>query len=120
MLNIQKNQYIGTQKQQGFTLIELMVVIVILGVLAALVVPNVMGNKERADTQKAVSDIVSLESALDMYKLDNNRYPSTEQGLKALVTKPTVQPEPIMTCTPSSPVSVPVVAALSEAENVLP
>lgn len=49
MLNIQKNQYIGTQKQQGFTLIELMVVIVILGVLAALVVPNVMGNKERAD-----------------------------------------------------------------------
>ncbi|MBA0204194.1 MULTISPECIES: type II secretion system major pseudopilin GspG [Pectobacterium] len=80
--------------QRGFTLLEIMVVIVILGVLASLVVPNLMGNKEKADRQKAVSDIVSLESALDMYKLDNNRYPSTEQGLKALVTKPTVQPEP--------------------------
>ncbi len=81
-------------RQRGFTLLEIMVVIVILGVLASLVVPNLMGNKEKADRQKAVSDIVSLESALDMYKLDNNRYPSTEQGLKALVTKPTVQPEP--------------------------
>lgn len=94
MLNIQKNQYIGTQKQQGFTLIELMVVIVILGVLAALVVPNVMGNKERADTQKAVSDIVALENALDMYKLDNHRYPTTEQTLEALVTLPTINPLP--------------------------
>ncbi|MEH0835150.1 type II secretion system major pseudopilin GspG [Pectobacterium cacticida] len=80
--------------QRGFTLLEIMVVIVILGVLASLVVPNLMGNKEKADRQKAISDIVSLESALDMYKLDNNRYPSTEQGLQALVTKPTVQPEP--------------------------
>ncbi|WP_037035595.1 MULTISPECIES: type II secretion system major pseudopilin GspG [Rahnella] len=94
MLNIQKNQYIGTQRQQGFTLIELMVVIVILGVLAALVVPNVMGNKERADTQKAVSDIVALENALDMYKLDNHRYPTTEQTLEALVTLPTINPLP--------------------------
>ncbi len=71
-----------------------MVVIVILGVLAALVVPNVMGNKERADTQKAVSDIVALENALDMYKLDNHRYPTTEQTLEALVTLPTINPLP--------------------------
>lgn len=82
------------QRQRGFTLLEIMVVIVILGVLASLVVPNLMGNKEKADRQKAISDIVSLESALDMYKLDNNRYPTTEQGLQALVKKPTVQPEP--------------------------
>lgn len=80
--------------QQGFTLMELMVVIVILGVLASLVVPNLMGNKERADRQKAVSDIVALENALDMYKLDNHKYPTTSQGLNALVTKPTTNPVP--------------------------
>ncbi len=68
------------RRQSGFTLLEVMVVIVILGILASLVVPNLMGNKEKADQQKAVSDIVALENALDMYKLDNNRYPTTEQG----------------------------------------
>ncbi|MEW7312589.1 type II secretion system major pseudopilin GspG [Buttiauxella gaviniae] len=83
-----------THAQRGFTLLELMVVIVILGVLASLVVPNLMGNKERADKQKAVSDIVALENALDMYKLDNHRYPTTSQGLDALVTKPTTNPLP--------------------------
>lgn len=82
------------QRQRGFTLLEIMVVIVIIGILASLVVPNLMGNKEKADHQKAVSDIMALESALDMYKLDNSRYPSTEQGLQALVTKPSAQPEP--------------------------
>ncbi|MCW2475824.1 MULTISPECIES: type II secretion system major pseudopilin GspG [unclassified Symbiopectobacterium] len=80
--------------QQGFTLLEIMVVIVILGVLASMVVPSLMGNKDKADRQKAVSDIVALESALDMYRLDNQRYPSTEQGLTALVKKPVIQPEP--------------------------
>ncbi|HFS5793973.1 TPA: type II secretion system major pseudopilin GspG [Citrobacter werkmanii] len=79
-------------KQRGFTLMELMVVIVILGVLASLVVPNLMGNKDRADRQKAVTDIVALENALDMYKLDNHRYPTTEQGMEALVTAPTLTP----------------------------
>lgn len=82
------------QRQAGFTLLEIMVVIVILGILASLVVPNLMGNKEKADHQKAVSDIVALESALDMYKLDNSRYPITDQGLNALVTKPGQPPEP--------------------------
>lgn len=84
----------STQRQSGFTLLEIMVVIVILGILASLVVPNLMGNKEQADRQKAVSDIVALENALDMYKLDNSRFPTTEQGLEALVTKPQSEPEP--------------------------
>ena len=81
-------------RQAGFTLLELMVVIVILGVLASMVVPNLMGNKEKADAQKATSDIVALEGSLDMYKLDNHRYPTTEQGLQALVTKPEIAPIP--------------------------
>ncbi|GLS83471.1 type II secretion system major pseudopilin GspG [Paraferrimonas haliotis] len=83
-----------SKRQTGFTLLEVMVVIVILGILASLVVPNLMGNKEQADRQKAVSDIVALESALDMYRLNNNRYPTTEQGLDALVNRPTISPEP--------------------------
>ncbi|WP_075182209.1 type II secretion system major pseudopilin GspG [Pantoea sp. 1.19] len=81
-------------RQRGFTLLEIMVVIVILGVLASLVIPSLMGNKDRADRQKAVSDIVTLENALDMYKLDNGRYPTTEQGLQALVSAPVLAPVP--------------------------
>ncbi len=81
------------RKQTGFTLLEVMVVEVILGILASFVVPNLLGNKEKADQQKAVTDIVALENALDMYKLDNSVYPTTDQGLEALVTKPT-NPEP--------------------------
>jgi general secretion pathway protein G len=82
------------RKQSGFTLLEVMVVVVILGVLASFVVPNLLGNKEKADQQKAVSDITSLENALDMYKLDNSVYPTTDQGLEALVSKPSGSPEP--------------------------
>ncbi|GAB3532353.1 type II secretion system protein GspG [Photobacterium proteolyticum] len=82
------------RKQRGFTLLEVMVVIVILGVLASLVVPNLLGNKEKADQQKVVTDISALEQALDMYKLDNSVYPNTDQGLDALVTKPSSSPEP--------------------------
>ena len=82
------------KKQSGFTLLEIMVVIVILGVLASFVAPNVIGNKEKADKQKAVSDIVALENALDMYRLDNNHYPTTQQGLEALISKPAGAPEP--------------------------
>ena len=81
-MTLKKN---SLKRQAGFTLLELMVVIVILGVLASMVVPNLMGNKEKADIQKATSDIVALEGSLDMYKLDNHRYPTTEQGLKALL-----------------------------------
>lgn len=83
-----------SRKQGGFTLLEVMVVIVILGVLASLVVPNLLGNKEKADQQKAVTDIVALENALDMYKLDSSVYPTTDQGLDALVSKPSSSPEP--------------------------
>lgn len=84
------------RRQQGFTLMELMVVIVILGMLAALVVPNLMGNKEQADKQKVVVDIQQLENALDLYKMNNGFYPTTEQGLEALVTQPTSEPVPRM------------------------
>ncbi|MGL5432550.1 MAG: type II secretion system major pseudopilin GspG, partial [Plesiomonas shigelloides] len=78
----------GQSLARGFTLLEVMVVIVILGILASLVVPNLLGNKEKADQQKVVTDLVALENSLDMYKLDNSVYPSTEQGLQALVSKP--------------------------------
>ncbi|QUM91041.1 type II secretion system major pseudopilin GspG [Moritella sp. 36] len=82
------------RSMSGFTLLEIMVVIVILGILASMVIPNLLGNKEKADRQKVVSDIVALENAMDMYKLDNSRYPTTEQGLDALVEMPDVDPEP--------------------------
>jgi general secretion pathway protein G len=81
-------------KQRGFTLLEVMVVIVILGILASIVAPNILGNKEQADQKKAVTDIVALENALDMYKLDNSVYPTTDQGLDALVSEPSISPEP--------------------------
>lgn len=72
----------------GFTLIELMVVIVILGILAMYIGPKIMGRPEEAKRVKAKIDIVSLETALKLYKLDNGAYPSTEQGLQALVEPP--------------------------------
>jgi general secretion pathway protein G len=75
--------------QAGFTLIELMVVIVILGLLAALTVPRFMGQSDSAKVGVAKTQIGSLETALKMYKLDNGSYPSTEQGLQALVEAPT-------------------------------
>ncbi len=75
---------------QGFTLIEIMVVIVILGMLAGLVVPRFMGQEEEARRTKAVVQISSLEQALKLYRLDNGQYPSTDQGLQALVEAPSV------------------------------
>lgn len=78
----------------GFTLIEVMVVIVILGILAALVVPRIMDQPARARITKARADIRTLEDALKLYRLDNFQYPTTDQGLQALVTKPTTAPEP--------------------------
>ncbi len=76
-------------KQRGFTLIEIMVVVVIMGILAALVVPKLMGRTDDARIMAARSDISTLMSALKLYKLDNQRYPTTDQGLNALVVKPT-------------------------------
>ena len=74
----------------GFTLIELMVVIVILGVLAGLIIPRIMGRPEEARRMKARIQMESIETALKLYRLDNGEYPSTEQGLEALVEIPTV------------------------------
>jgi len=74
--------------QQGFTLIELMVVIVILGILAGLIIPKIMGRPDEARTAKAKMQIESMETALKLYKLDNGNYPTTEQGLQALVKAP--------------------------------
>jgi len=76
--------------ERGFTLIELMVVIVILGILAGLIVPRIMGRPDEARRAKARVQIESLETALKLYKLDNGNYPSTEQGLRALVEPPSM------------------------------
>ena len=76
--------------KRGFTLIEIMVVIVILALLAALVGPKILGRTDDAKIQTTKTQIRSLESALKLYKLDNGVYPTTEQGLNALVAKPTV------------------------------
>jgi general secretion pathway protein G len=80
-------------KQQGFTLIEVMVVVVILGILAAILVPKVMDRPDQARITKARQDIRALEAALNLYRLDNYVYPSTDQGIEALIEKPS-SPEP--------------------------
>ena len=84
----------GARHAGGFTLIEIMVVITILGILAALIVPRVVGRTDDARIAAARQDIASLRQALELYRLDNGAYPSTEQGLKALLSKPTIEPVP--------------------------
>jgi general secretion pathway protein G len=75
-------------RQEGFTLIEIMVVVVILAVLGALVVPKILENVDKARVTRAQSDIRAIQTALDLYRLDNFKYPTTEQGLAALVKQP--------------------------------
>jgi len=79
---------------KGFTLIEVMVAMVILGILAAIIVPQIAGRPEQARVVKVKQDLLALQSALDLYKLDNGMYPSTDQGLSALVNKPSSSPIP--------------------------
>ena len=82
------------RNQSGFSLVEVMVVIAIIGILATMVLPNVLGNQEKANEQKVIADIVALENALAQYHLDTGMFPTTEQGLEALVDEPNIDPEP--------------------------
>ncbi|ESP91835.1 MULTISPECIES: type II secretion system major pseudopilin GspG [Pseudoalteromonas] len=82
------------KKQSGFSLLEVMVVLVIIGMIMSIVAPNIMGSQEEAAIDKANLDITQIESAMKIYKLQNKRYPTTEQGLEALVEKTTIDPVP--------------------------
>ncbi len=82
------------KRQSGFSLIELMIVVVILGLMATLLVPRIMDRPDEARVTKAKVDIRTLESALRLYRLDNGAYPTTEQGLAALIRKPDIAPIP--------------------------
>jgi general secretion pathway protein G len=79
---------------KGFTLIEIMIVIFIIGMIMALVAPNIIGSQQEAELKKAAIDIQQLENSLEMYRLRTNRFPTTEQGLEALVSIPTIEPIP--------------------------
>jgi general secretion pathway protein G len=87
---IRMNSQISYKREKGFTLIEIMVVVIILGLLAGLVLPRILGQEEKAKVEAAKVQIRSLEGALDAYKLDNGFYPTTDQGLDALIKKPEV------------------------------
>lgn len=94
-LNERKQTIANTRtKQFGFSLIEVMVVLFIIGMMAAFVVPQIFGSRDIAQIQKAAVDIQTLEGQMEMYKLRTNRFPTTEQGLEALVTMPTIEPIP--------------------------
>lgn len=80
--------------QKGFSLIEIMVVVVILGILASIVVPKIISRPDEARVVKAKQDVLAIQNALDLYKLDNGFYPGTDQGLMALVVKPSSSPAP--------------------------
>ena len=84
----------ANRAQAGFTLIEMLVVVVIMGLLIGLIGPQVIGQVDKARVTTARADMATLGQALDMYKLDNHRYPTTDQGLEALISKPTASPEP--------------------------
>jgi len=82
------------RRSTGFTLVEIMVVVVILGILAVLIVPRVLGRSDEARQAAAKHDIATIMQSLKLYRLDNGRYPTNDQGLQALVTKPTSAPAP--------------------------
>jgi general secretion pathway protein G len=86
--------YAAVKFSRGFTLIEIMIVITIIGVLAALIVPKIIGRPDEARIIAAKQDIAQISQALKLYRLDNLRYPTTEQGLQALVKKPVIAPLP--------------------------
>ena len=92
--NVTKKSLSRLNSSSGFSLIEVMVVIVILGILATMIVPRIMGRPDEARRTKAMLDIKSISQALELYRLDNYQYPTTEQGLHALVVKPTIEPIP--------------------------
>lgn len=83
-----------TNTAKGFSLVEVMVVIAIIGILATMILPNVLGSQEQANKQKVTADIVALENALAQYHLDNGMFPTTEQGLEALTNRPNSDPQP--------------------------
>jgi general secretion pathway protein G len=87
-------QHVQAKPQRGFTLLEIMVVILIIGLLGTIVTPYVLSNLDTAKQEKAKADIHVLEQAMDQYKLDNDNYPTTDQGLESLITKPSVSPQP--------------------------
>lgn len=84
-----------TSQQRGFSLIEVLVVLVILTLLASVVAPNLLGRADDARVGKAKADFAAIEIALNLYRLDNGQFPTSEQGLQALVSKPTMQPLPM-------------------------
>jgi general secretion pathway protein G len=88
-MNLKVSRQRARGRASGFTLIEIMVVVVIIGLLAAVIVPTVVSKVDEAKVNKAKADIQSLETALTMYRLDNSKYPTSDQGLTALVTQPT-------------------------------
>lgn len=92
MYNFSRRRPLTGTTARGFTLIEIMVVVVIMGILAALVVPKLMGRTDDARIIAAKQDIATVMQALKLYRLDNLRYPTTEQGLQALIAKPTTGP----------------------------
>lgn len=94
MFSQSRSNHLIPRFRRGFTLIEILVVIVIIGILGAIIVPNFIGRTQDARVAAAKQDVVSLTQALAMYKLDNTRVPSAEQGLKALIEKPSSSPAP--------------------------
>lgn len=82
------------QRSRGFTLLEIMVVVVIISILIGLIAPNIIGRVDQARVTGAKTDIATLSQALDLYKLDNHAYPSTDQGLQALIKQPASPPVP--------------------------